>query len=120
MTNPEDNNGSDALATLTLLASRLRDTAAGIADKANQAAGAPERDHAKEDPSFDAWSSADFGTLIALLGQLGESVPAELRARLGNSIEEVLLTTRDLIDWYLTRDSRQPDDDPTEDPPPAA
>jgi hypothetical protein len=115
-----NNNGSDALTTITQLASRLRDTAAGIADKANQAAGAPEHDHSDEDFIQDAWSSADFGTLIALIGQLGEAIPSELRARLGTSVEEVLITTRDLIDWYLSRDPDPDKSDLPEDGPPAA
>lgn len=120
MTTEGPDNPPDPLATLTVLATRLRDTAAGIADRANIAAGGPERDHSAEDPVADAWSNADFGTLIALAGQLGDAVPAELKARLGSSIDEILTVTRELIDWYLTRETADHGDDPSGGAPPSA
>ncbi len=114
MSEPRD---TDALAALAALASRLRETAASVAERADSAArsgplsGTPFSRPAEDgaEPHADAespgWGSADFGALIDLAGALRESVPEDLRDRLSGSVRDTLLSTRALIDWYLERDA---------------
>ena len=114
MSEPRD---TDALAALAALASRLRETAAAVAERADSAArsgplsGTPfsRPTDAETPPHADSespgWGSADFGALIDLAGALRESVPEDLRDRLSGSVRDTLMSTRALIDWYLERDA---------------
>lgn len=99
-----DDRANDALTAILSIATRLRDTAAAVAERANEAAGGPTDGEAGEQSPRDAWASADFGALIAAFAQLRESVPPDVRQRLSDSIDDVLVSTRSLIDWYLERD----------------
>ena len=102
----DDPDKPDLLAAVTTIAAKLRDGAASIADKANEAAGAaPSTDSAGGESGSDPWSSADFGAIAALLAQLGSQVSNELRERLSGSVDDLLITTREMIDWYLSRDN---------------
>lgn len=61
-------------------------------------------------PSPPPDSEAD--PVAALFETIRELVPAELRHRLAEAIRELLLALRALIDWYLERVDRQPDQAP--------
>ena len=109
MSEPRD---TDALAALAALASRLRETAAAVAERADSAARSGPISKPADDafpPHADAespgWGSADFGALIDFAGALRESVPEDLRDRLSGSVRDTLMSTRALIDWYLERDA---------------
>jgi hypothetical protein len=55
---------------------------------------------------------AEPDPVLALLDTIRELVPADLRRRLAEAIRELLLALRALIDWYLERVDRQPDEPP--------
>ena len=113
-----DERDSEALAALLVLAARLRDTAAAVAERADAAAnGVLGATGGARTTDENAWASADFGALVDLLKMIGDSVPEELRRRLDGSSREALTALRALIDWYLERSadaagSGQPGDRP--------
>ena len=114
-----DERDSEALAALLVLAARLRDTAAAVAERADAAAnGVLGAEEGARTTDENAWASADFGALIDLFKMVGDSVPDKLRRRLDGSSREALTALRALIDWYLERgadggESSQPGDQPT-------
>jgi hypothetical protein len=59
----------------------------------------------------------DFGPLLMLLEAVRRGIPKELEDQFNQLIREVLLTLRALIDWYLERLDRRPEEPKVEDIP---
>jgi hypothetical protein len=52
----------------------------------------------------------DLDLLVQLLESLRDLIPTELQQRLAEAVKELLLAVRALINWYLERLDRQPDE----------
>jgi hypothetical protein len=71
-----------------------------------------EEDDARRDPR-----PPDPAALFSMLDGMRRMAPRELEDQLTNLIREFLLTLRSLIDWYLERLDRKPEEPKVEDIP---
>jgi hypothetical protein len=69
----------------------------------------PEREPAVEG---GAGTADELTRLLQLVGELRQLIPAELDQRLTDSLHELLLALRALIDWLLERQEREHDRPP--------
>jgi hypothetical protein len=54
-------------------------------------------------PPADKSGPGELATILALLDALRGAIPLELTAQLAESLRELLLAIRALIDWYIDR-----------------